>query len=114
MLTRPFGRSQGLSRIGKMPRPIQHQSSLSSLALQHGVHGPVPRSRQNASVGNFGMSLEGQLDNVKPMTKENRVALLPYIAERAYEVVPVQHRSRVIQTVPHADSAHLLYLSSAW
>src|SRR5262249_39688285 len=114
MLTRPFGRSQGAARIGKMLRPIQHQSSLSSLALQHGVHGPVPRSRQNASLRNFGMSLKGQFDNVQPMTNENRVALLPYVAEGTYEVVPVQHGSKVIQTVSHAYGTHLLCLSSAW
>src|SRR5215471_14633635 len=112
MLTRPFGRSQGPARIRKMLRPIQQQSSLSSLALQHGVHGPVSRSRQNASLGNLGMSLKGQLDNLQPVAKENRVALLPYIAERTYEVIPVQHGSKAIQTVPLADSAHLLYLSS--
>jgi hypothetical protein len=71
-------------------------SSLSGLALEHGVHRPIARSRWNPSWRNVGVSLEGQLNDTKHMPDEDCGSALPDVTERAKEVIPVQHRSRVI------------------
>jgi hypothetical protein len=42
------------------------------------------------------VSLQRQLNDMKPMPHENGGSVLPDVAEGAKEVVPVQHCSRVI------------------
>jgi hypothetical protein len=42
------------------------------------------------------MSLKWQLDDVKPAPNEDGGSVLPDIAERAEEIIPVQHRSNVV------------------
>jgi hypothetical protein len=95
----PLGSSQGPPRVGKAPRPVKRQSSLPSLALQHDVHRSMAWSRWNASGRNVGVGLEWQLSHVKPVLDENFGSLLPDVAERAKEVIPVQHRAVVIPPV---------------
>jgi hypothetical protein len=90
----PLGSSQCPPRIGKAPRPVQWQPRFFGLALQHGVHRPIARSRWNAPGRNVGMSLERQLHDTKPMPNEDCGSVLPDVAERAKEVIPVQHPSR--------------------
>jgi len=53
-------------------------------------------SRWNASGRNVGVSLEWQLSHVKPVLDEDSGSVLPDVAERAQEVIPVQHGSTVI------------------
>jgi hypothetical protein len=62
---------------------------------------------------NVGVSLEWQLNDMKPVPDEDCVSLLPDVAERAKEVIPVQHRSRVIHASPLVDFTHLLCPSAA-
>src|SRR5262245_8264543 len=96
MPPRPLGSSQCPPRIGKARRPVQRQPSFFGLAFQHGVHRPIARSRWNATARNVGMSLEWQLYNMKPVANEDCGSMLPDVAERTKEVIPVQHRSRTI------------------
>ena len=42
------------------------------------------------------MSLEWQLHDTEPVPNEDCGSMLPDVAERAKEVVPVEHRSRTI------------------
>jgi hypothetical protein len=42
------------------------------------------------------VSLQRQLDDMKPMPRENGGPVLPDVAEGAKEVIPVQHCARVI------------------
>jgi hypothetical protein len=76
---------------------MQRQSSLSGLALEHHVHWPRAWPRWNASNRNLEMSLEWQLNKKKPVLYEDCISLLPDVAERADEVVPVQYGSRTIR-----------------
>jgi hypothetical protein len=54
------------------------------------------------------MGLECQLIDVKSVADEDCVSLLPDVAERAEEVVPVQHCSRIIRESPLVDRVHIL------
>src|SRR5262249_26093136 len=94
MMPRPVGSSQCPPRIGKARRPVERQSSFFGLALQHGGHRPVATARCNAPYRKPGMSLKWQLHDMKPVANEDCGSMLPDVAERAKEVVPVQHRSR--------------------
>src|SRR6516165_1092154 len=84
-----------------MPGPAQRQSSLFRLTLERGVHGSVARSRLNTAKRNLRVSLESQINDHQPTTAEDCVALLPDVAEGTNEVIPVQHRSRVIRGCAH-------------
>ena len=42
------------------------------------------------------MNLEWQLNDTRPVPDEDCGSVLPDVAERAKEVIPVQHRSRII------------------
>src|SRR5262245_58446254 len=105
MLLHPFGSGQCPPRIGKARRPVEWQSSFFGLALHHGVHRPVARSRCNAPGRNVGMSLKWQPHDMKPVANEDCGSMLPDVAERAKEVVPVQHCSRA--TLPALIAASL-------
>jgi hypothetical protein len=52
------------------------------------------------------VSLEWQLDDMKLVPNEDGGSVLPDVAERAQEVIPVQHRSRVILPGLIAASLH--------
>jgi len=54
------------------------------------------------------VSLEWQLNDTKPVLEKYRVSVLREIAERAKEVIPVQHFSVVIYALPLVELAHLL------
>jgi hypothetical protein len=54
------------------------------------------------------MGLECQLIDVKSVADEDCVSLLPDVAKRAKEVVPVQHCSRIIREFPLVDLVHVL------
>jgi hypothetical protein len=81
----PLGSSQGVPRIGQVRRPIEQQSSISGLALQHGIHATTTRSRGNATGRNVWVSLQRQLNDLKPMPCENGGSVLPDVAEGAEE-----------------------------
>lgn len=61
------------------------------LALEHGIYRFLAKARGNSSGGNIGVRLERHLNYPKSMTAEDCVSLLPDIAERADESIPVQH-----------------------
>src|SRR5215813_6874970 len=103
----PLGSGQSSPRIGKVLRPAQRQSGFSGLALQHGVHRPIARSRWQAAGRNVGVSLKWQLNHMKPVSDEDCISVLSDVAERAKEVIPVQHCSRAIYALPFVDLAHL-------
>jgi hypothetical protein len=92
----PLRSSQGAPRIRQVRRPIELQSSLSGLPLQHGIHGTTTRSRRNATGRNVRVSLQWQLNDMKPVPYEDGGSVLPDVAEGAEEVIPVQHSSQVI------------------
>jgi hypothetical protein len=103
----PLGSSQGASRIRQVRRPIERQSGLSGLALQHGIHGTATWSRGNATGRNVRVSLQWQINDMKPMPRENGSPVLPDVAEGAKEVIPVQHPSWVIlPTLVAASRTH--------
>jgi hypothetical protein len=48
------------------------------------------------------MSLKRQLDDTQPVPDEDCVSVLPDLAEGAKEVIPNQHRSRIVHVLlPH-------------
>src|SRR5262249_54214783 len=53
---------------------------------------PIASSRWNASFRNVRVSLKWQLYDTKPLANEDCGSVLPDVAERAKEVIPVQHR----------------------
>jgi hypothetical protein len=53
------------------------------------------------------MNLERQLNNLKSVSDEDCCSLLAEVTERANEVVPVQHRQRIIQRSDVVSLAHL-------
>jgi hypothetical protein len=104
----PLGSSQCLPRIRKACWPMQGQSSLFPLALQSGIHRAIARPSWNAAERNVGMGLECQLIDLKSVADEDCVSLLSDIAERAEEVVPVQHCARIIRESPMVGLVHIL------
>src|SRR5689334_5549124 len=96
MLPGPLRSSEGPPRIWKARRPVQRQASVSGLAFQHDVHRSAARSCWNSPGRNIGVSLEWQLDDLQPMLDEDGVSALPDVAERANEVVPMQHIWKLI------------------
>jgi ABC-type transporter Mla MlaB component len=104
----PLGSSQCLPRIRKACRPMQWQSSFFGLRLQGGIHQAIARPRWNAPERNVRMGLECQLIDVKSVADEDCVSVLSDVAERAQEVVPVQHCSKIIRESPLVDLRHIL------
>jgi hypothetical protein len=86
---------------------VQWQSSFSGLALQPFVHRPSARARPNPTGRDVGVNLERQLDDVKPVAHEECRSLLADVAERAHEVVPLQHRPRIIDLRSVVVCTHL-------
>jgi len=74
------------------------------------VHRAGARSSLNPAVWDIWVRLEWQLDDLQTLTREDRVSLLPNVAERAYEVVPVEHGPRVTHTKLLIVRGHLFYL----
>jgi hypothetical protein len=96
----PFGSSQGSPRIGKARGPAERQSSLFGLALQHMAYlGPLRGPAGNPSRRNVRVRLERQLNDTQPMADDDCRSVLPDVAERAKEIIPVQHGSRIIERV---------------
>ena len=57
------------------------------------------------------MGLERQFNYFQPMPNENRGSVLPNIAERAKEVIPVQYRSRIVCSLSVVNHPHDLRFS---
>src|SRR5215212_4814035 len=54
--------------------------------------------------------LERQFDDTQPVPNEDCISVLPDVTERAKEVIPGQHCSRIHLSPPHSDAV----LPSRW